>query len=172
WLDYLLKVPTIFRHRARGLVPAGGTPFGELLERSGCDAPRFDEWETHISTIFTEVRAYTYIEVRSADLVSDRRAFQVPTFWTGLLYDENSRGEMLERCASYDDHERWQELLHEAARSGLDAACSGADLRELAAAAIRLSIAGLRNGVPCAGGDDEAVRPLLDLARLHALTVR
>ena len=171
WLDYLLHVPAIFRHRARGLVPAGGTPFCELLERTGCDAPRYDDWETHISTIFTEVRAYTYIEVRSADLVRDDRAFQVPTFWTGLLHCDDARREMLERCAAYDDHALWQQALHEAAKHGLDAAIDGVNLRELAAEAIRWSIAGLRGGARCSGDGAEAARPLLALARLHELNV-
>ncbi len=171
WLDYLLHVPTMFRHRARGLVPAGGIPFCELLERTGCDAPRHEDWETHISTIFTEVRAYTYIEVRSADLVPDDRAFQVPTFWTGLLYDEDSRGAMLERCAAHDDHPIWRQALHDAAKLGLDATVPGTTVRELAAAAIRHSIAGLRRGAPCAGAADGSVRPLLALARLHGLNV-
>jgi glutamate--cysteine ligase len=171
WLDYLLHVPTIFRHRARGLVPAGGTPFCEMLERTGCDAPGHDDWETHISTIFTEVRAYTYIEVRSADLVSDDRAFQVPTFWTGLLYDDDSRREMLDRCAAYDEPELWTEALHAGAKLGLEATVSGVNLRELAADAIRLSIAGLRHGAPCSGDPGKSVRPLLALARLHELNV-
>jgi len=171
WLDYLLHVPTIFRHRARGLVPAGGTPFCELLERTGCDAPRYEDWETHISTIFTEVRAYTYIEVRSADLVPDDRVFQVPTFWTGLLYCDEARREMLDRCTGFDDHALWQEALHEAAKHGLDATINGVNLRELAAEAIRWSMVGLDRGAPCSGDPTEAVRPLLALARLHELNM-
>ena len=171
WLDYLLHVPTIFRHRARGLVPAGGTPFCELLERSGCDAPRHEDWETHISTIFTEVRAYTYLEVRSADLVTDDRAFQVPTFWTGLLYDDDSRRGLIERCAAYDDPALWRETLHEAAKVGLDATVAGVNLRDLATEAIRASIAGLRRGAPCSGDAAKSVRPLLALGRLHELNV-
>jgi len=171
WLDYLLHVPAIFRHRARGLVPAGGTPFCELFERKGCDAPTNEDWETHISTIFTEVRAYTYLEIRSTDLVPDDRVFQVPTFFTGLLYSDDARREALERCAGFDEHAVWQEALLEAAKSGLEATIHGVPLRELAAATIRLSIAGLRDGAPCAGEGGSAARPLLALARLHELNL-
>ena len=171
WLDYLLHVPTIFRHRAHGLIPAGGTPFCELLERTGCDAPGNDDWETHISTIFTEVRAYTYIEIRSADLVPDDRVFQVPTLWTGLMYCDDARREMLDRCAALDDHRQWQDALHEAAKHGLDATISGVNLRELATETIRNSIAGLQRGAPCSGDGAAAALPLLALARLHELNV-
>ena len=117
------------------------------------------------------MRAYTYIEVRSADLVRDDRAFQVPTFWTGLLYSDNARRDMLDRCAGFDDHALWQEVLHEAAKHGLDATINDVNLRELAAEAIRWSIVGLHRGAPCSGDGMEAARPLLALARLHELNV-
>ena len=171
WLDYLLHVPTIFRHRARGLVPAGGVPFCELLERSGYDAAGNDDWETHISTIFTEVRAYSYIEIRSADLLPDERAFEVPTFWTGLLYDDDARREALERSSAFDDYGVWRDALQQASKYGLDASPAGVSLRDLATDALRLSIAGLGNGAACAGDDDTAARPLEALARLHGLSL-
>ncbi len=95
----------------------------------------------------------------------------MPTFWTGLLYDDDSRREMLDRCAAYDDHALWQETLHEAAKLGLDATVAGVDLRELATVAIQQSIAGLRRGAPFTGDAAESLRPLLALARLHELNI-
>ena len=163
WLDHVLDVPTIFRHRSRGLVPAGGIPFSELLERRGCDAPGKDDWETHISTIFTEVRAYTYLEVRSADLLPDDRAFEIPTFWTGLLYDDDSRREALERCSGLAGYAAWSEALIEASKAGLDASPAGISLRELTADILRLAIRGLGDGADSA--------PLESLARTHGIDV-
>jgi glutamate--cysteine ligase len=171
WLDYLLDVPAIFRHRSRGLVPTGGTPFRDLLELSGCDAPGNADWETHISTIFTEVRAYTYIEVRSADLLPDDRAFEVPTFWTGLLYDDDARREALARCSGLDDYEVWREALDQASKRGLEASPGGVPLRDLAADVVRLAIAGLRGGASRAGDGNQALQPLLTLARANKLDV-
>jgi glutamate--cysteine ligase len=163
WLDHVLNVPTIFRHRSRGLVPAGGIPFSELLQRRGCDAPGEDDWETHISTIFTEVRAYTYIEVRSADLLPDDRAFEIPTFWTGLLYDDDARRAALERASGLADYATWSEALVEASKLGLDATPGGLSLRELATDIVRLAARGL--------GDGPDRAPLESLARFHGLNV-
>ena len=174
WLEHLLQVPTIFRHRSRGLVPAGGVPFASLIEQGGCDAPHHADWETHLSTIFTEIRAYTYIEVRSADLTRDADAFQVPTFWTGLFYDNESRNAALELVAMIDDHGRWKEALHDASKRGLDAKPSGLDLRDLATKLIQLSIDGLRRGAPCAGNAtdrDQVIAPLQALAERHGLSL-
>jgi glutamate--cysteine ligase len=154
WLDWVLQVPTIFRHRARGLVPAGGVPFVELLELGGCEAIRNEDWETHISTVFTEVRCYTYVEVRSADAQPDEHAFAVPSFWTGLLYHDEALSAALELGRPLDHAGRWAAAMRDAARRGLDGEAAGRSLRELAVAALAHSIAGLRGDAACAAPDD------------------
>jgi glutamate--cysteine ligase len=165
WLDWVLDVPTIFRHRARGLVPAGGVPFRAMLERSGCDALRMADWETHASTIFTEVRAYTYIEVRSADLQPDELAFAVPALWTGLLYDERALERALALAAPVDDHARWNDAMRAAARDGLEAKAEGGrPMAALAAELLGLALAGLGRG---AGGDDGTGRRALEALAAH-----
>jgi glutamate--cysteine ligase len=147
WLDWIVRVPTIFRHRARGLVPSGGIPFVQLMERTGCDAIRFEDWETHVSTIFTEVRSYTYIEVRSADLLPRELIFSVPSFWAGLLYDESALQTALELGSAFSTHDRWVAGMEDAARFGLDAA-EAAPIRELGEGALGASLEGLgRNAV-------------------------
>ena len=162
WLDWVLQVPTIFRHRGRGLVPTGGVPFSELLERRGCDAIQTVDWETHISTIFTDVRSYTYIEIRSADALPNDRVIRVPTFWTGLIYNDDSLDAALELGRCFGDHASWSEAMDAAARSGLDGRAAGCSIRELAAEALTLSIRGLENGAVCAAPEDAS--PLKALA--------
>jgi glutamate--cysteine ligase len=164
WLDYALRVPTMFRHRARGLVPTGGVPFGDLLELSGCDALKREDWETHLSTIFTEVRSYGYIEVRSADLQPDHSAIAVPIFWTGLLYDSEALSRSLELGACLDDYATWLDALESAARSGLQGEAAGRQLSEMAREALKLSRAALLGGAPCAGDGLAEARSLDELA--------
>ncbi len=156
WLDWVLDVPTIFRHRARGLVPAGAVPFRKLLERKGCDALKPEDWVTHVSTIFTEVRAYTYLEVRSADLQPEELIFSVPSFWAGLLYDDDALATALELAAPFSTFKGWNEGMDVAMREGLDGEFAGGKLRELAdrlvATAIQaLSKRGKGFGEPAAG---------------------
>ena len=171
WLDWMMSVPTLFLHRARGLVPAGGQPFVELLERTGCDAIKNADWETHASTIFTDVRCYTYIEVRTADLQPDDRAFAVPTFWTGILYEDRALDTALELGSVFDDHETWNLAMATAAREGLDGRVGKWSLRDLAGHAVAASVAGLRAGAACVGDPTEDARPVERLAAGHGLQI-
>lgn len=151
WLDWVLDAPTIFRQRARGLVPTGGIPFRELMQRGGCDALRWEDWELHASTIFTEVRSYSYIEVRSADLLPRELALAVPALWTGLLYDERALDRALELGEPFDDVTRWREAMTVAGRDGLAGRVHGVALGEQARAAVEAALSGLSRGAPCAG---------------------
>jgi len=169
WLDYALDVPTIFRHRARGLVPTGGKPFRELLQLTGCDAMRPEDWETHLSAIFTEVRSYGYIEVRSADLQPDELCFSVPVFWTGLLYHDGVLEQALQLAAGLDDRAAWAEAMESAARLGLEGRAAGRPLAEMAGEALALSRRGLLDGAACAGDGAAPARALDGLAARHGL---
>jgi glutamate--cysteine ligase len=149
WLAWILEVPTIFRHRARGLVPAGGPPFNELVSLTGCDAIRQEDWETHVSTIFTEVRSYTYIEVRSAALQPPNRMFSVPAFWTGILYNDDALSAALELGAPFHDHEVWSEAMQSAAKDGLAARIGSHTLGDLATESLAIASRGLQEGAAC-----------------------
>jgi glutamate--cysteine ligase len=143
WLDWVLDVPSMFHHRARGLVPSGGVPFRKLLARTGCEALKPQDWETHLSTIFTEVRSYTYIEVRSADLQPDELVLAVPAFWTGILYSADGIEAAFELGRPFDDATRWSDAMLEAARHGVE---DGSPLREPALRTVDASLRNLRAG--------------------------
>lgn len=153
WVAWCADVPTIFVRRGNGLVPSGGVPFRRLLDRCGCDAVTIEDWELHLSTIFTEVRSYAYIEARSADLQPDDLALAVPAFWTGLLYHDDSLDAALRLGVAHDTLAAWRAAMEEAARHGLDGEAGGRSLRDLAARALGLAAWGLSHGAACAGGD-------------------
>jgi glutamate--cysteine ligase len=171
WVEWVCTVPSMFRYRHRGLVPAGGVPFTELLELHGCDALKTEDWELHLSSIFTEVRSYSYIEVRSADLQPEPLIMAVPTFWTGVLYDPDALAAALELGKGWDSHDAWTEAMHAASRDGLDGSVGGRSLREVAGRALELAAAGLRNGATCGGDAAQTVAPLAELARRHELDI-
>lgn len=161
WVSWLQDVPAMFLRRARGLVPADGTRFRDLLRRTGCDALEAIDWELHLSGVFTDVRSYRYLEVRTADLVDDDLAIAVPALWVGLLYDDDALDAALDLGRPVDDHERWEAAMMDAARQGLSASFGGRPLREVAAETLRIAARGLRGGAPCAtprnpGGDPAA----------------
>ena len=164
WLDWVLSVPTMFLRRGRGLVPVGGVPFSELLRRQGCLAVRPEDWEAHISTVFTEVRSYTYIEVRCADLQPDELALAVPAFWTGILYSAVGSDAFRELGVAIDGHAAWIDAMETAGRLGLEGRVGRRPLLEWAAEALAVASHGLAHGVPCAGESGAARAALERLA--------
>ncbi|ANM29742.1 hypothetical protein ABI59_09370 [Acidobacteria bacterium Mor1] len=170
WLDWICEVPSMFRYRVRGLVPCGGVPFSSLMEKQGCDALRDEDWELHLSSIFTDVRAYSYIEVRIADLLPPDLLMTVPTFWTGLLYHEDGLDAAQRLGESWDDYTAWVDALNAAGKQGLDASPGGRSLRECAAEILKVASANLGTA-PCVGDVDASRAHLARLAARHDLTI-
>jgi glutamate--cysteine ligase len=166
WLDWLLDVPTLFCRRSGGLISAGGVSFRECMPRVGCEATYMGDWRTHLSTIFTDVRSYHYLEVRSIDLQPPAWLFTIPTFWVGLLYNDAALGEALELAARFDDLAGWTEAMASAVKGGLDASHGDVTFRELAAKTLSIAIRGLQQGAMTAG-DGVKDAQLLDAFAAH-----
>lgn len=169
WIDWAIDVPTMFLRRARGLVPLGGVPFRELLARTGCDTLGIVDWELHLSGIFTEIRSYGYLEVRSADLLPDELLPAVPALWTGLLYSDDALDRALELGRGFDDPSAWSEAMSVAARDGLAGNAAGRSLRDLARDVLVTSASGLRTDAACRGDRRDPAARLAPLASRHGL---
>ena len=165
WVEWACDVPAIFLQKARGLVDARGVPFRKLLSRVGCEGVSLEDWELQLSCIFTEVRSYSYIEVRSADMQPDRLIFSVPSFWTGILYHPDALAAALDLGASHSRYDVWREAMDQAAQLGLAGKAGGRSLRELATRALGLAAYGLRHGAATVSEPEEAAAPLAILAR-------
>jgi len=146
-----LVVGDKFRRQGDGLASPDGSTFRQLLEGPECASLEMEDWASHCSGIFTEVRCYTYLEVRTADLQPDDLAFAVPTFWAGTLYDDDAIDAALDACGDLD-HAAWRRAMDSAAKHGLDGTAGGWGLRELAARSLTAAVRGLEHGLPCAGG--------------------
>jgi len=168
WVDWVLDVPSIFHHRARGLVPSGGVPFRKLMERTGCDALKPEDWETHMSTIFTEVRSYSYIEIRSADLQPDDLVFSVPALWAGIIYSEDGLLAAEDIGRPFATPASWSEAMDVAARRGVE---DGSPLREPARRAVEVALRALRTGAWSGGRSAAAMDRLERLAVRHRFAI-
>jgi glutamate--cysteine ligase len=162
WVDWLLDVPLLFRRRGDGLVPPDGSTFRQLLEGPEGPSLEMEDWASHCSGIFTEVRSYTYLEVRSADLQPDDGAFAVPVFWAASLYDDDAVDAALDLGRDLD-HPGWRRAMDSAARRGLEGEIGSRSLREVAARSLGHAAGAMRRGIPC-GDDGRAVRHLERLA--------
>jgi len=123
YTDYLLDVPVYFIVRDKVYTDSTNFTFRELMNGKNPDIKpddiTIDDWETHVSTIFTEVRLKTYIEMRGADAGSYKSLCALPALWTGLLYDDETLD------AANDIVKKWElnEILNfkiECSKSGLD----------------------------------------------------
>ena len=90
YVDYVLKVPVYSIIRNGNYINCLDYNFEDLMNNKSheikAEEITLDDWTDHLSTIFTEVRLKTYIEMRGADAGSYRSLCALPAFWAGILY--------------------------------------------------------------------------------------
>ena len=84
YLSFALDAPAMLH----GESAAGYRRFGDWLEQ-GCAS--IEDWRTHLTTLFPEVRPRGHFEVRSCDAIPDRWYAAPILFFSGLAYDPGSR---------------------------------------------------------------------------------
>ena len=108
--------------------------------------PTTDDFETHMSLLFPEVRARGFLELRSVDCQARMWQFVPAAWWTGLLYDNQALDKVIEMLLPLES--RLTELL--------DNACFGLQhpiLAEYAKKLITLASEGLSRLPGCYFGE-------------------
>jgi glutamate--cysteine ligase len=161
YAEWALDVPLFFVIRD-GVYHAGdGTTFRGYME-GGFQGlrPTLRDWDTHLTTLFPEVRLKRIIEVRGADAVPREGICALPALWKGILYDGDARAAsraMLEGSRVGD-----LDLAHlDVARRGLRAEMAGRKVLDLARELVSLSAAGLLR-IAEAGETDRDERSFLE----------
>jgi glutamate--cysteine ligase len=163
YVEWALDVPMFFLVRDGRYHPVGGMPFRRFfVEGWNGETATIGDWETHLSTLFPEVRLKRYIEVRGADAAPLPVAAGLGAVWRGLLDDRSARQAAfaLVADASVDERER---LRREVPRAGLAARLSGRLLSDLAPEICRIARQGLA-GLPGGVADQALLDPLAELA--------
>ncbi len=102
------------------------------------------DWQTHLNTLFPDVRLKHTIEVRSADSQGNDMLAALPAFWTGLFYDSKTldRAEELASNLPLDHLVTARSRIPEEGlgvsignRTALDWACDALELSEAGLAA-------------------------------------
>jgi glutamate--cysteine ligase len=140
YIDWVLDIPMFFLVRDDEYIEMEGRTFGAFWrEGHGCYRATLEDFETHLSTVFPEVRMKRFIEIRSADAGSVPMILALSALWKGLFYDDRACREALRLLELDPDAHR--RLLLEAASEGL--AAQSVDLLSIADQMVSLSAIGL-----------------------------
>jgi glutamate--cysteine ligase len=157
YVDFALSVPMLFVIRDARWTAMDGIPFREFMEKGhrGLEA-RPEDWELHLTTIFTEARLKKYIEIRSIDCQRTELGLAAPALVKGIFYDARSRQRAWELVEDLSIEER-RRLSEEGPARGLGTRFKGGTLRQPAVELLKLG----EKGLP----DEERpyLKPLSDL---------
>jgi glutamate--cysteine ligase len=144
YTEWALDVPMFFVIRDGKYQAGDGVTFRQFMN-SGWRGmrPVLGDWDTHLTTLFPDVRLKRIIEVRGADTVPRELICALPAVWKGILYDEGARAAVAEMLGKTTP-----ELLDttqlDVARRGLRAESGDHKILDLARELVGISAAGLQ----------------------------
>ncbi len=168
YVEWALDAPMFVVKRGKEVHEATSYTFRRFMQEGafGTFATMLD-WETHLNTMFPEVRLKKTIEVRGADSQSGSLACALPALWTGIFYDDKALDEADELSESYT-YDELLALRREVPVHALAATFRGKPLADVAQRLIDIAMRGLeRRGRLNRNGKDERAH-LEKLAELVA----
>ena len=144
YAEWALDVPLFFVTRDGRYHAGDGTTFRQFMERGFQGLrPVLSDWDTHLTTLFPDVRLKRIIEVRGADTVPREGICALPALWKGILYDEAAREAAWSLLADTSPSQLDAGQL-DVARRGLRAEMAGRKVLDLARELVGYSAEGLR----------------------------
>lgn len=143
YVQWALDVPMFLVLRDGKILPNTGQTFRDYM-RDGFQGAQatVEDWETHLNTLFPEVRLKRTLELRGADSQRRDTVCALPALARGLLYDDDalSVAEALASRLGYDDVSRARPNI---ARVGMRAELAGRPVAEWADEVLGIAEAGL-----------------------------
>jgi glutamate--cysteine ligase len=166
YIEWALDAPMFMIKRGDLPVKNTGQTFRDFFKNGfeGHHATEGD-WQTHVNTLFPEVRLKRTLEIRSADSQRVELAPALSAMWTGIFYDATTLEALDQMTADYTEKELTA-LRQEVWRLGLASEFRGKSLQTEAERVLALAQAGLvRRAKTWTHGKDESVllQPLVDL---------
>lgn len=154
WIDYLLDVPMYFIFRDSNYLPSNKITFREFLREKHAIKPTMEDWNTHVSTVFPDVRLKQFIELRGADAGSVSHIAALSALWVGLLYDDQSLEEAYELISGWDV-KTMQEVRAQIPAKGLQAASGTIHAGTISKQMYRMASEGLTRRAEFRGIENE-----------------
>ena len=143
YIDWALDAPMFLVKRGATIVENTGQSFRSFMKHGFAGyKPTMKDWETHLNTLFPEVRLKRTIEVRGADSLPSKLVCALPALWTGILYDERALAAVEDLTASYTSEEL-EALRPAVAERALAAPVRGAPLADVAQRVVDIAAGGL-----------------------------
>ncbi|MBW2388879.1 MAG: glutamate--cysteine ligase [Deltaproteobacteria bacterium] len=166
YIEWALDIPMFFIVRGDRYLAANGLKFREFM-KSGLagEQAMLADWDTHLTTLFPEVRLKQIIEVRGADAASRELTCALPAVWKGILYDSNAREATWSLTGGVSAADRDAGLV-DVSRRGLAAEYAGRPVLELVRELVAISAEGLAAMVSrgeADPGEDGFLDPLRDV---------
>ncbi len=158
YLNYVLDIPMFFIVRdGRWTVPPHLT-FRKFIENGYEGLQAFeDDFDLHLSTIFTDVRFKHYVEIRGMDAQRRPLIPAVAAFWKGIFYDLDARLSAESLLKPYC-REAFAEIFQAVEREGLRARFGNGTVLDIARELVSISEAGLKQiAHRNAQGEDESM---------------
>lgn len=158
YIEWALDAPMFLVKRGARVVENTGQSFRSFMKHGfQGEFPTLKDWETHLNTLFPEVRLKRTIEVRGADSLPASLICALPALWTGLLYDAKALDEADELVRDYTFAEL-EAIRPAIAERALAAEFRGAPLRSVAERVLEIASGGLaRRARLNKSGKDERV---------------
>lgn len=161
YAEWALDIPMFFVMRNGEYHAGDGVTFRQFMQNGWREMrPTVGDWDTHLTTLFPDVRLKRIIEVRGADTVPRDLICALPAVWKGLLYDEGACEAVWELLGgtSFADLDASQ---LDVAKRGLKADLGSRKVLDLARELVAHSAEGLRR-IAEAGESDQDERVFLD----------
>jgi glutamate--cysteine ligase len=144
YIDWAIEIPAIASVVNGVCQPMYGRPFSSLLNTGFSDGsqPTFNNWQTHFSSIYTDIRLRNTIELRAIDGQAFEHIPAACAFWTGLVYHQpslKSLWKLLQNRTIAD----YQTAQAEICLKGLKAKYGEDSVQELAIEMVKLAKQGL-----------------------------
>ena len=156
YFDHVIEYPILFAIKDKKYIEPNGQTFKDFILGNFDnlkEEANLKDFETHLATIFTEVRLKQYIEVRSLDACDWVCLCDGPAFFTGLFY--NSLDEAFEIVSKWQKGNIMNAYI-ESPKKGLDTELEGKKLYEWGEIFLDLAKKGLieRNVINSKGNNE------------------
>ncbi len=155
WVDYLLDVPMYFIYRDGNYFSANGLTFRKFFQGEHTLKPIMEDWETHVSSVFPDVRLKQFIEMRGADANCVSHIAALSALWVGLLYDHQSLEEAHELISGWDGY-AMQEVRSQVPVKALDAKSGSLHAGNISKQICRIALDGLNRRAESLGIENES----------------